>query len=257
MRGVIYSYNINDKFYIGKTYMQERKRKAKHKFEALKLNKENPFGRCIRKYGWENVLKTYKVIEEIFADSKEELNKELIEKETYYMIQYNSIVPNGYNIYIKGQDSIPHTYNKEEIYKRVSNSLKGKYLNNQNSRKVYCVEKNIWYDSVSEAARQLGMHLSGIQKCATKVQCSAGGFTWNYENEIPRLPKEKLKYAVLCVETGIVYESLSEASRKITGKREGKANIKISTQTTRKAYGFHWKIVNKTIPCQDLETSKV
>lgn len=257
MRGVIYSYNVDNKFYIGKTYMEERKRKSKHKFEALTLNKENPFGRAIRKYGWENVLKSYKVVEEFFADDKQTLNTILIERETYYMQKYNSIVPNGYNVLIKGQDGIPTYFDKEAMYIKISNSLKGKYLNNIQSRKVLCIETGIWYPSCCEAERQTGIDRTGIQKVATNVQCTAGGYTWKYEGGEPRKPKEKLMYKVLCVETGIVYESLSEAARQVAGYREGKTNIKISTQSTRKAYGFHWKLVDKTIPCQDLEISTV
>jgi len=42
MQGIIYQYKIGNKLYVGKTLALERKRQAKHKFEAYKLHKETP-----------------------------------------------------------------------------------------------------------------------------------------------------------------------------------------------------------------------
>lgn len=249
MRGVIYGYQINNKYYIGKTYMEERKRKAKHKFEALSKGSENPFARAIIKYGWEEVEKSYFIIEEVFAETKQELNGLLIEKEEKYIIEYNSLIPNGYNVRKNGQYSIPHTYNKDEIYSRVSKSLKGKHLNcKETSRSVTCVETNITYPSVSEASRMTGVNLSSIQKCATGKTCKAGGLTWIYDGEKPRESKTKM-HRILCVETGVEYDGIRNASRSIAGNKNGHCNIQRALRTGGTAYGYHWKKLDKTISC--------
>ena len=137
-RGIIYQYRIENKYYVGKTYGLERKRIDKHKYEALTLKSDRPFQRAIRKYGWDKVFSGYSVIEEIFAGTKEELNEILIEREAYWIKERNSLVPNGYNVLKSGQIEVPHTQGKDEIYKKVSESLKGKHMNHEStSRKVY------------------------------------------------------------------------------------------------------------------------
>jgi hypothetical protein len=45
MTGVIYEYKIGKKYYVGKTYMQERKRIDKHRYEAFTLKKGILFAR--------------------------------------------------------------------------------------------------------------------------------------------------------------------------------------------------------------------
>jgi hypothetical protein len=100
LTGIIYEYKIGNKYYVGKTYMEERKRINKHRYEAFTLNKDHPFCKAIRKHGWAKVRKSYKVIERIEADAKQDLNFKLIEREEYWIKEKNSLVPNGYNIYI-------------------------------------------------------------------------------------------------------------------------------------------------------------
>lgn len=73
--GIIYQYRIENKYYVGKTYGLERKRIDKHKYEALTLKSDRPFQRAIRKYGWENVLAGYSVIERISAETKTDKTK--------------------------------------------------------------------------------------------------------------------------------------------------------------------------------------
>lgn len=243
MIGVIYQYKINNKLYIGKTYNQERKRQAKHKFEALKLNKQTPFARAIRKYGWENVISNYSVIETIEADNKQELNSKLIERESYWIIKKNSLVPNGYNVLSKGQETIPHTFNKEEIYQRVSNSLKGKYLNNSGSKKIYCLELDKWFPSIREAERQTGVRDDSIGKCASGINPTAGGYHWSYDGINFRFEKPKIKFKVKQVETGKIYNSILEASRDIDDKYSTYSQLKTAIKKGWKCKGYHYILV--------------
>lgn len=152
MKGIIYCYNINGKYYVGKTYGLERKRKDKHKFDALTRHSDTPFARAIRKYGWDEVIKNYEVLEHIYEDSKEELNYKLIELENKYIKEKNSLVTNGYNIKFSNHKEYPGIKDKSEIYLKISKSLKGKYLNQEySSKKIICIELNKEFESMKDA----------------------------------------------------------------------------------------------------------
>lgn len=249
MRGVVYRYTINDKYYIGKTLMQERKRIAKHKYEALRKKSDTPFARAIRKYGWDNVISSYEVLEEVLCDTKHELQTELCKKETYYILHYNSLVPNGYNVYVKGQDRLISGYkNKEEMYKKISQSLSGKYLNNQNSKKVYCIELDTWYPSVSEASRILNVDKSSIQKVCTKKIKSAGGYRFTYDKRyIPTYPRRTQE--VRCIELNKTFPSVRDAIDYLKLPYNKRLELKNSIKHNWKFHGYHWEKTGKTIPC--------
>ena len=249
MRGVVYRYTINGKYYIGKTLMEERKRINKHKYEALTKKTDTPFARAIRKYGWENALKSYEVLEEFNCNTKEELQKILYEKETYYILLYNSMVPNGYNVYSSGAERTISGYkNKEEMYKKISKSLKGKYLNNSNSRKVYCVELDKWFDSVCEASRQLHIHHTCIQKVCVKKQATAGGYRFTYDkNDIPNFRQSTQE--IYCVELDMKFDSVRDALEYLNLPYKKRAELKHAIKHNWKFNNYHWKKTGKTIPC--------
>jgi len=222
MVGVIYEYFIGGKYYVGKTYMEQRKRIDKHKYDALTLKKDHPFCKAIRKYGWEETRASYRVIETVEADNAQALNVKLIERESYWIEQRNSLIPNGYNIYTKGQEQIPHTANKSEIYKRVSESLKGKYRNNpSSSRKVYCVEQQKWYPSISEAERANGVAKGSIGKAASGANVHSAGLTWNFTGENSEAREDllrKQRKPIKCIETGETFESVYSACKHYFGE---------------------------------------
>ena len=223
MTGVIYQYTINGKHYVGKTYGLERKRIDKHKYEALTLQKDHPFCRAIRKYGWDVARKSYQVLETVEAEDKQTLNRLLIDREAYWIKRKNSIVPNGYNIYTKGQEQIPHTQGKEEIYQRVSNSLKGKHRNHPaTSRPVYCVEEKKWYPSVSEAERGHQLSKGTIGKAAIGKNLHAGNLTWNFSGKDEPAREDLLRKqckAVICVDNSMEFSSIYEAAKWLWGKQ--------------------------------------
>lgn len=249
MRGVVYRYTINDKYYIGKTLMEERKRQAKHKYEALTKKADTPFAKAIRKYGWNNVLNSYEVLEEFNANTKEELQNILCEKETYYIIKYNSLVPNGYNIYAKGQDHFMKGYaNKEDMYEKISNSLKGKYLNNQNSRKVYCVELDKWFPSVSQAGRDLNIPQCDIQKVCTGVCSTAKGYRFTYDkNKIPEY--KRATQEIRCIELDKTFDSVRHATEYFDLPYNKRGELKKAIQKGWRFHGYHWEKTGKLIPC--------
>ena len=83
--------NINNKIYVGQSIHIETR--VKEHFWKAKCVKDVSFNSAlhsaIRKYGEENF--SWRVLEECDIS-------ELDEKECYYIKQYNSLSPNGYNI---------------------------------------------------------------------------------------------------------------------------------------------------------------
>lgn len=249
MRGVVYKYTINNKSYIGKTLMGERKRINKHKYEALTLKSDNPFHRAIRKYGWEKTLKSYVVLEEFESDNKDDLQKILYEKETYYIQKLNTLVPNGYNVYAKSSERLMHNYkDKKGMYEKISKSLKGKYLNGANSRKVFCVELNKWFPSVSEAGRQLNIQPSNIQKVCTHYCSTASGYRFTYdEKDIPNFTRHTQE--IECVETGEKFNSVRDVIEHFDLPYKKRSELKYAIKNNWKFMNYHWKKTGKTIPC--------
>lgn len=101
---------INNKVYIGQSVHIER-RWAEH----CQDSSNSVIAKAIKKYGKENF--TFEVLEEY---SEEDISK-LDERENYFILLYNSIVPNGYNVteYTGVQHTTFVTLSKEDFYKIV------------------------------------------------------------------------------------------------------------------------------------------
>lgn len=87
----MYKNKINGKIYIGQSINLEQ-RDAQHRRRAFQENSSeynSPLSRAARKYGWNNF--DYLILKECST-------KELNEYEQYYIKQYNSLVPYGYNV---------------------------------------------------------------------------------------------------------------------------------------------------------------
>ena len=107
---------LNNKCYIGKTKRPLRERVADHFRPSNKLY----FGTVVQKYGKENFIA--EMIDDT-AQNEEELKK-LEEK---YIIQFNSLTPNGYNMCIENEGGLFHTFEaqkkQQSKLKRGKNSL--------------------------------------------------------------------------------------------------------------------------------------
>lgn len=252
-KGIVYQYKIGGKYYVGKTYGLERKRIDKHKYEAFTLKSQRPFQRAIRKYGWDECLKGYSVIETVYAETKEELNRVLIEREKFWIRERNSLVPNGYNVLSSGQVDIPHTANKEEIYARISNTLKQKYQNEDApGRPVFCFEQNRWYSSVSKAERDNHIAKGSIGKAAAGVNCSAGGLTWSFTGEKAQRADQikALRKPIICIETGETYPSIYGAAKAIFGDKamSKKPNLQAAVKHGWAVNGKHYRFIEQDNP---------
>lgn len=251
MKGVIYQYNSpNGKIYVGQTSCLQRKRINKHKYEALTKQCDTPFGRAIRKYGWDTIKSTYKVIEYVEAENKQLLKKKLTERENYYITSMNTLTPNGYNVQLTNQEKLGEYKNKKLMYEKISKSLKGKYLNeeNPNSRKIINIDTNIIYPSISQAARETGIKVQEICRVLKSKGLKAGGCSWCYVDDEGNIDKSNLRdknrkqLPVYCIELDMKFVSAYEGAKYI-GKPDGKGNIRRVCEANKdnckhKSYGY-------------------
>jgi len=116
--GIIYkaTNKINGKVYVGQTIRGLSDRKYNHLLESKLRRYNSIFHRAIKKYKPINF--EWEVLE--YCDSKEELN----EMEFHYIKQYNSFVPNGYNLTLGGEGSCGFKVS-DKTKKKISNSLRG------------------------------------------------------------------------------------------------------------------------------------
>jgi group I intron endonuclease len=120
----------NNKIYIGQTVGDVNKRFKKHLSQINCKNVCSALYSAFSKYGKENFI-----IETIVNGdyTKEELN----ELEVFYIKEYNSMSPNGYNLQSGGNSFIV----AESVKIQISESLKGREIT--------------WKDKVSDGLRRL------------------------------------------------------------------------------------------------------
>lgn len=161
------------------------------------LSHQEIFYKALRKYGWENF--TFEVIES-FDDFDQELLNDLEQK---YIEQYNSLVPNGYNMIPGGTNGAGLAKGKpvEQF------DLNGKYIQE--------------FPSASEASRQTGINYMDICACCRNKPSyrRAGYFQWRYkDSDKVILPIEKIVRVQPVYQFSLdnqlirKYDSLKEAS---------------------------------------------
>lgn len=130
----------------------------------------------------------------------------------------------------------------EEHKEKIRNYLK---LHAPNKRQIICIETNIIYESLSEAERKTNISRRVIGRVCSGDGVTAGGFHWCYLDEydenlyVIKNPKTTNKpKSVICIETGIVYESISEASRRTNVSKTGILKVCKDEQDT--AGKLHW-----------------
>jgi group I intron endonuclease len=137
----VYIYKITNKLdgkqYIGKTRRDPYIRWREHKAYSHKDNPYSYLWRAIKKYGIENFI--FEVLE-----SDVETNEILAKKEAGYILKYNSLAPNGYNLEITNWIS---RILSNDLLKKMSYSNQG-YRNNPS--------KTTKYIGVSKIKRESG-----------------------------------------------------------------------------------------------------
>lgn len=187
----------NDKVYIGQTTKAMEHRFKEH-IRASKNNYEPSMVlyKAMRKYGIENFY--VELLENNLYG-----NNLLNEKEKYWIEQYNSLVPFGYNVRQGGEDC-----GRKEVYKIdiETNEI---------------IEK---YDSLAQASEDNNVDISHLSKVCQGKEKSCGGYKWCYVSDynlnyiqsiIPKAHKRPI-YQIDIITGEILdkFESIAEASRR-------------------------------------------
>lgn len=156
-----------------------------------------------------------------------------------------------------------HNYDKpicDETRKKISRSVTDWFASSEcpTHKKVYCVTDELWFDSVSDAAKFYDISIGLISGCCTGNAMSTHGkqFTYNLDGSLPEYrgsysatrKNNKLKRGccnatpVMCVETGAIFDSLADAARYANVKHTN--NIRESCKDARRVSGgYHWRYI--------------
>lgn len=204
----IYSFqnNVNGKQYIGSTIVKPQVRYNQHIYNATHEECHQyhyPLYEAIRKYGIENF--TFSIIEQSICTEQE-----LREKEQQYIIQLNTLSPNGYN---QTLDTI-HPINAIESYQKMSQTKR------DNANCVVEVDKDFniikQWNSIVDCAENTGLSEKLIAAVCRGEQKSTSGriFCWINNNKII-IPEYK----------GFVYKGEKGTTQKqITNRKVAKIN---------------------------------
>jgi group I intron endonuclease len=186
----------------GKKYIGITSKKPEHRWNNGKgYSTQIVFARAIEKYGWENFDHT--ILETNIATLKE-ANK----KERYYISLYHTWLGDenccGYNKTPGGDSRLGKTYSEEGKLK-LSLARKGK------------PRSELW-------KLRIGFGNKGKKHSAENIRRS--------QESAPN------KKPIQCIETGIIYKSISEASRQLKVSRT--TLISALQQNNKTAGGYHW-----------------
>lgn len=238
----------SNKVYIGITI------NPKHRWEmgGKRYIKNDHFARAIKKYGWDN-FKHEILFEGLTLEEANEKEVELIRN---YRSNERSF---GYNLQNGGSNGLPN----EETRRKMSEWQIGKVLSEETKQKI-SKSRMGYKDSDETRIKKSNGHKGKQLSQETKLKLSDARAKSVTDEQIERVrqmgfsnkgktcseeTKRKLSEShkgingkrVLCVETGVVYDSISEASRctDIFGQNIGKVcNGKLKTTG-----GYHWTFV--------------
>jgi len=215
---------INHKCYIGQSInIEKRWYDHKHSIDNFAIHS------AMKKYGIENF--SFEIVEECNE-------KDLDKKECFWIQEFNSLVPNGYNM-VEGGSNGAALARRIPVFQY---DLNGNFIAE--------------YPGINEAARI--NHISGtaIGHCCKKIRTTAGGYFWSFlKND--NFSKENIKdhrsckiiqYDMLGNELAR-YNSAKEAAQAVNGSPC--AITKACRGGSKTSKGFQWRydIDDENIPC--------
>lgn len=254
-----YTNKVNGKVYIGRTCQSLVRRAEK---DGRGYRGCPHFWGAIQKYGWENFEGI--ILEDNLTDD------EATEKETYYIRKYNSNnIEIGYNLTDSSQNYSLETrermgaHNKgrkfsEERRQKLIQANKGRKLSQETRRKIsenhadVSGENNpMWEKHRSEEVKEKlrRAHLGEICDEGVRRKLSEknkGKIPWNKGIKLTKEQKKNMKKpncankkGVVCIETGVCYESL-ECASKSTGVNPCSISY-VCRGLSKTAGGYRWK----------------
>lgn len=114
------------------------------------------------------------------------------------------------------------------------------FFRNRSWTRVRCKETGVVYESIAQAARETGVSKNNIQ-AAAKRHGTAKGLHFYYadEPEPDDLLPSKRGIRVRCVETGVVYKTITQAA-----KETGASQAGIRGAASGMAGGYRWEYVD-------------
>lgn len=230
--GIIYRYVFdNGLMYIGQTKQELMKRHRGHLSDDTFVD---------------NALRTHQYRLEILEIVKIE---ELDRKEQEYIAKYNTIKPNGYNLDSGGKVNRNPTietrmkqskarlgkepWNKGKSFPQASEHMmgntlwKGRTHTEESKRKIGEGNRGKRHPEVSELMKGNKRSL-GFKHSEEELK-----------RRVATRKKNGLTVKIQCVETGEIFDSISDASKKYGDSLNKHLNRAIKTDT--KCAGFHWK----------------
>ena len=113
----------------------------------------------------------------------------------------------------------------------------GNWVNGKRGHMCRNVDTGEIFNSITEASEKYGVSVSSIYSACNGRAKTIGGYRWEYVSEPDLYPN-----AVRCVETGVVYPSISQA-QKATNNKNVSAVLQGIAVT---AGGYHWEFVDKS-----------
>ena len=113
-------------------------------------------------------------------------------------------------------------------------------------RKVLCVETGEVFPSIKAAAEHYGLNLPNISGVLTGKKKTYGGFHWEYvDGQPPQARSEefrnKIGKPVRCIDTGIIYSSISAAAEAFGVTNSAIRNV--LSGRNEKSCGYHWEFL--------------
>lgn len=218
----------NGKVYIGitKDNPENRWRSGKGYYQNVH------FTGAINKYGWENFKH-----EILFENLTKE---EACQKEIELIAKYQSNNPDyGYNQSIGGECPALGSKHTEETKVKMSEMRKGencywygKHRSQETCEKISQSKKG---KPICEKTRKALLYAVNHQTEETRKKISQAG----------KGNQHAVKSKVLCVETGIVYNSISDASKKTNIVRSTIGRVCNEVPRYKTAGGYHWKFIEE------------
>jgi len=232
----------NGKIYVGQTIKALEIRKKEHlkNYKTEKKLSSPYFYYSINKYGEDNFK--WDIID--MADSQEELNN----KEKYWIREFNSLVPNGYNMTEGGQ--FGRIYGEAEE-RRQKNSKETKI--ELYGIKVININTKEIYKTIVEASKVNNVTPTAISLCCNGINKKAGKYTYafleDYENNKEYYDsyvwENSFNVKLINLSNNKIYNSLLEAEQETGISYQGIS--KCCRNIQRSAGGYFWAYYNKYI----------
>ena len=193
----------NGKRYYGITKQEPKKRWQNGK----KYGNNDHFTNAINYYGWDNfdhIVIARGLTEEEAKWLEIELIREFdtTNRDKGYNITKGGEGTNGYKHTEETRKNIGKIHKgktlSEETRKKLSEAMKGKTLseetrkklseshkgkNNPSAKRIYCVELDMYFDTVTEASEYVGCHRSNISSVLIGNRKTCKGYHWLYAED--------------------------------------------------------------------------